>query len=75
MTLPAAAAAAGLSLPIATLILEEMKRLGSVQDANSLCSSGLGACSSSGMPLSDEVSLHCSGCPLTLRGQKKGTVA
>lgn len=52
---------AGVSLGLAEVMIEEMKRQGLLDRAESLCSSGLGAC---GGGDSDEVRIHCAGCPI-----------
>lgn len=51
----------GISPGLAELMVEDLKRRGMVMSAESLCASGLGAC---GGGDSDEVRLHCAGCPL-----------
>lgn len=60
-TTSAAAVQAGVSLGLAEVMIEEMKRQGLLDRAESLCSSGLGAC---GGGDSDEVRIHCAGCPI-----------
>lgn len=60
-TLTAAAAQAGVSLSMAQIMVDELERTGLLQRAESLCASGLGAC---GGGTSDEVKVHCAGCPI-----------
>lgn len=60
-TVNAAAVEAGVPLALAEVMVDEMRRTGVLQDATSLCASGLGAC---GGGDSDEVRVHCAGCPL-----------
>lgn len=60
-TLRAAAAMAGVSIPLAEVMIDEMGRQGLLERAESLCASGLGAC---GGGNSDEVKIHCAGCPM-----------
>lgn len=60
-TVSAAASRAGVSLPMAEVMIDEMQRQGLLERAESLCSSGLGVC---GGGTSDEVKVHCAGCPL-----------
>ncbi len=60
-TVSAAATHAGISLPLAQVMVDEMRRVGLLDRAESLCASGLGAC---GGGESDEVKLHCAGCPI-----------
>lgn len=60
-TLNAAAAQAGVDLVYAEIMCDEMKRQGLLDRAESLCASGLGAC---GGGTSDEVKIHCAGCPI-----------
>lgn len=57
----AAAAEAGVSLALAEVVVDEMKRRGLLDRAETLCSSGLGVC---GGGDSDEARLHCAGCPI-----------
>ena len=47
-------------------MLDHYERLGYLTEAQSLCSSGLGACSSPADALSMEARVHCAGCPLTV---------
>ena len=60
-TVSAAAAQASVSQALAQVMIDEMSRTGLLARAETLCSSGLGAC---GGADSDEVKLHCAGCPL-----------
>lgn len=60
-TVNAAAAMAGVSVPLAEVMIDEMRRQGLLERAESLCASGLGAC---GGGTSDEVKIHCAGCPI-----------
>ncbi|HHT40854.1 MAG TPA: hypothetical protein GX000_04360 [Actinomyces sp.] len=61
-TVPAAAERAGIRPEIAELMVDYLERSGRLQSATSLCSSGLGAC---GTGTSDQVKIHCAGCPLS----------
>lgn len=61
VTVNAAAAEAGVPLALAEVMVDEMRRTGLLQDATSLCASGLGACSGGD---SEEVRVHCAGCPM-----------
>lgn len=60
-TTTAAAVQAGVSLSMAEVMIDEMQRQGLLDRAESLCASGLGAC---GGGTSDEVKIHCAGCPI-----------
>ncbi|MDO4259977.1 MAG: hypothetical protein Q4C87_10725 [Actinomycetaceae bacterium] len=60
-TITAAAHQAGISPALAEVIMEEMRRVGLLGDATSLCASGLGACHGGDSP---EVKIHCAGCPI-----------
>lgn len=60
-TLSAAATQAQISEAMAEIMVDEMKRQGLLIQAESLCASGLGAC---GGGTSDEVRIHCAGCPI-----------
>lgn len=60
-TVNAAAAFAGIRAELAELMVDEMKRQGLLDRAETLCASGLGAC---GGGTSDEVKIHCAGCPI-----------
>ncbi len=67
-TVKAIAALEGISVPLATIIVEDLERRGVASPAESLCASGLGACGGGAGP---DVSLHCAGCPLVpLRPRK-----
>lgn len=50
-------------------ILDHFVRLGVVGAAQSLCASGLGACSPGGGE-SVEAQIHCAGCPLAIRRRR-----
>ena len=65
-TIPAAAVQAGISLPLAEVVVEEMRRMGLLGEAASFCSSGLGACEGG---TGVEAQIHCAACPLV--GLKK----
>lgn len=54
--------AEGINLILAEIIVDDLQRRGDALPAESLCSSGLGACG--GGPTSEEVRLYCAGCPL-----------
>ena len=60
-TMAAVAASENISVGLATIIVEDLGRRGLVSPAESLCASGLGAC---GSGESDQIALHCAGCPL-----------
>lgn len=62
-TVNAAASQAGVSLALAEVMVDEMRRVGLLDRAETLCASGLGAC---GGGDSAEVRLHCSGCPIAI---------
>lgn len=47
-------------------MLDHYERLGFLTGAQSLCSSGLGACSPHEGDLSEQARVHCAGCPLTV---------
>ena len=51
---------------VAVIDYRHYERLGYLTEAQSLCSSGLGACSSPADALSMEARVHCAGCPLTV---------
>ena len=61
VTVRAAAAEAGVSAALAEVMVDEMRRTGLLDSADTLCASGLGAC---GGGTSDEVRIHCAGCPM-----------
>ena len=65
-TVNAAAAQAGIPADLAGLMVDEMRRLGLLDDATSLCASGLGACHAPGGldGVAQDVRVHCAGCPL-----------
>lgn len=48
---------------LAQLMVDELERRGMLMSATSLCASGLGAC---GGVDTEQVRLHCAGCPLSL---------
>ncbi|MBM7824178.1 hypothetical protein JOD55_000005 [Arcanobacterium pluranimalium] len=56
----------GTSEVFVKVMLEHFERIGMARSAASLCSSGLGACSSSGEALSMQAQIACAGCPLKL---------
>lgn len=59
----AIAARLGTSQVFIEVVIDHLQRAGLVNNAGSLCSSGLGACGSAAtMP---EASVACAGCPLT----------
>lgn len=60
-TVNAAAVEAGVPLALAEVMVDEMRRTGLLEDATSLCASGLGACHGGH---SEEVRIHCAGCPI-----------
>lgn len=62
-TLESAAHRAGLRVEIAQVMVDHLNRSGRLQSAGSLCSSGFGAC---GGGTSQEVKVHCAGCPLSV---------
>ncbi len=47
-------------------MLDHYGRLGLLTEATTLCTSGLGACSTPSDDLSVEARIHCAGCPLTV---------
>lgn len=63
-TMQAATASSQVSPALASVIVDDMKRRGMLQDATSLCASGLGLCHGGKSP---EALLSCAGCPLVLR--------
>ena len=63
-TVRAISAATGVSEVFVSTLLEHYDRLGMLDDAGSLCSSGLGACHTK--EVSDEVRVACAGCPLVI---------
>ncbi|MDO5048588.1 MAG: hypothetical protein Q4D87_01730 [Actinomycetaceae bacterium] len=61
-TVASAAERAGIKPGIAQIMVDYLERTGRLQNATSLCASGLGAC---GTGTSDQVKIHCAGCPLS----------
>ena len=60
-TLSSIAAGEGISLALAEIMVDDLERRGLAASADSLCSSGLGACGSGASP---ETMVTCAGCPL-----------
>lgn len=56
------ATAEGISVSLAEIMVEDLRRRGLATGAESLCASGLGACGG-GQP-SPQAALYCAGCPL-----------
>lgn len=63
-TIRAIAATTHTSEVFVATMLEHYERLGMLDRAESLCSSGLGACHTT--DLSDEARIACAGCPLVI---------
>lgn len=63
-TVHAIAVEAGVSEVFVATMVDHYGRLGVLNTATSLCSSGLGACRTT--DLSDEARVACAGCPLTV---------
>ncbi|MBR5950322.1 MAG: hypothetical protein IKZ87_02700 [Actinomycetaceae bacterium] len=64
-TIPTIARQAGVSVSFTQSVVEHFQRLGTLDKASSLCSSGLGLCSSpSATNPSLEATIACAGCPL-----------
>lgn len=63
-TVRAIAATSGVSEVFVSTMLDHFERLGLLDEASSLCSSGLGACSTT--ELTDEARVACAGCPLVI---------
>lgn len=63
-TVRAISAATGVSEVFVSTLLEHYDRLGMLDDAGSLCSSGLGACHTK--DVSEQVRVACAGCPLVI---------
>ncbi|MDD7465583.1 MAG: hypothetical protein PUK59_05035 [Actinomycetaceae bacterium] len=61
-TAPEVAATLGTSVVFVRVLAEHLQRVGLAQSAQSLCSSGLGACSAG--ELSEQARVACAGCPL-----------
>ena len=64
-TLTRAAQEAGVSPQLAAVMVEQLRRSGSLLGATSLCASGLGACHS--LEVDENTALRCAGCPLSLK--------
>ena len=71
-TVNAAAVEAQVPLALAEVMVDEMRRTGLLEDATSLCASGLGAC---GGGDSEEVRVHCAGCPILPLSPRRSLVA
>lgn len=65
-SIPAVARECGTSEVFVTTMFEHFSRLGLAMSASSLCSSGLGACSTPHEQLSEGARVTCAGCPLAL---------
>ena len=63
-TLTRAAQEAGVSPQLAAVMVEQLRRSGSLLGATSLCASGLGACHS--LEVDENTAIRCAGCPLSL---------
>lgn len=64
-TLTRAAQEAGVSPQLAAVMVEQLRRSGSLLGATSLCTSGLGACHS--LEVDENTAIRCAGCPLSLK--------
>ena len=64
-TLTRAAQEAGVSPQLAAVMVEQLRRSGSLLGATSLCASGLGACHS--LEGDENTAIRCAGCPLSLK--------
>lgn len=64
-TLTRAAQEAGVSPQLAAVMVEQLRRSGSLLGATSLCASGLGACHS--LEVDGNTAIRCAGCPLSLK--------
>ena len=64
-TLTRAAQEAGVSPQLAAVMVEQLRRSGSLRGATSLCASGLGACHS--LEVDENTAIRCAGCPLSLK--------
>ena len=64
-TLTRAAQEAGVSPQLAAVMVEQLRRSGSLLGATSLCASGLGACHS--LDVDENTAIRCAGCPLSLK--------
>ena len=65
VTLTRAAQEAGVSPQLAAVMVEQLRRSGSLLGATSLCASGLGACHS--LEVDENTAIRCAGCPLSLK--------
>lgn len=64
-TLTRATQEAGVSPQLAAVMVEQLRRSGSLLGATSLCASGLGACHS--LEVDENTAIRCAGCPLSLK--------
>ena len=64
-TLTRAAQEAVVSPQLAAVMVEQLRRSGSLLGATSLCASGLGACHS--LEVDENTAIRCAGCPLSLK--------
>ena len=64
-TLTRAAQEAGVSPQLAAVMVEQLRRSGSLLGATGLCASGLGACHS--LEVDENTAIRCAGCPLSLK--------
>lgn len=64
-TLTRAVQEAGVSPQLAAVMVEQLRRSGSLLGATSLCASGLGACHS--LEVDENTAIRCAGCPLSLK--------
>ena len=64
-TLTRAAQEAGVSPQLAAVMVEQLRRSGSLLGATSLCASGLGACHS--LVVDENTAIRCAGCSLSLK--------
>ena len=64
-TLTRAAQEAGVSPQLAAVMVEQLRRSGSLLGATSLCASGLGVCHS--LEVDENTAIRCAGCPLSLK--------
>ena len=64
-TLTRAAQEAGVSPQLAAVMVEQLRRSGSLLGATSLCASGLGACHS--LEVDENTAIRCAGCALSLK--------
>lgn len=64
-TLTRAAQEAGVSPQLAAVMVEQLRRSGSLLGATSLCASSLGACHS--LEVDENTAIRCAGCPLSLK--------